>query len=115
MRDWDGPEGVESPRNVVLVSVPSFIDPDLAPEGKHVLHAYVECRHPPPTHHHPPLTTHHLPPTTRHPPPTTHHLRYVPATEPYEEWAGMDRNSEEYKAKKEEAADFLWKAVEEVC
>ena len=78
MRDWDGPEGVESPRNVVLVSVPSFIDPGLAPEGKHVLHAY------------------------------------VPATEPYEEWAGMDRNSEEYKAKKEEAADFLWKAVEEV-
>jgi hypothetical protein len=25
----------------------------------------------------------------------------------------MDRKSEEYKKKKEEAADFLWKAIEE--
>jgi len=77
VRDWDAPEGVESPRNIVLCSMPSLIDPTLAPEGKHVLHAY------------------------------------VPATEPYEWWAGLDRNSEEYKQKKEEAADFLWSAIEE--
>jgi len=77
VRDWDAPEGVESPRNIVLCSMPSLIDPTLAPEGKHVLHAY------------------------------------VPATEPYEWWEGMDRNSEEYKQKKEEAADFLWSAIEE--
>ena len=77
VRDWDAPEGVESPRNIVLCSMPSLIDPSLAPKGKHVLHAY------------------------------------VPATEPYEWWADMDRNSEEYKAKKEEAADFLWSAIEE--
>ena len=57
VRDWDAPEGVESPRNIVLCSMPSLIDPDLAPEGKHVLHAY------------------------------------VPATEPYEWWADLDRNS----------------------
>ncbi|KAL3935713.1 MAG: hypothetical protein SGARI_002857 [Bacillariaceae sp.] len=67
VRDWDAPEGVESPRNIVLCSMPSLIDPSLAPEGKH----------------------------------------------PYEWWAGMDRNSEEYKKKKEEAADFLWSAIEE--
>jgi len=77
VRDWDAPEGVESPRNIVLCSMPSLIDPTLAPEGKHVLHAY------------------------------------VPATEPYEWWEGLDRNSEEYKKKKDEAADFLWSAIEE--
>jgi phytoene dehydrogenase-like protein len=75
VRDWD--KGVECPRNMVLCSMPSLIDPSLAPEGKHVLHAY------------------------------------VPATEPYEWWAGMDRSSDEYKKKKEEAADFLWSAIEE--
>jgi len=77
VRNWDGPEGVEEPRNIVLCSMPSLIDPSLAPEGKHVLHAY------------------------------------VPATEPYEWWEGLDRNSDEYKKKKEEAADFLWSAIEE--
>lgn len=77
VRDWDAPEGVEEPRNIVLCSMPSLIDPSLAPEGKHVLHAY------------------------------------VPATEPYEWWEGLDRNSKEYKQKKEEAADFLWSAIEE--
>jgi len=77
VRDWDAEEGVESPRNIVLCSMPSLIDPSLAPAGKHVLHAY------------------------------------VPATEPYEWWEGLDRNSEEYAKKKEEAADFLWSAIEE--
>jgi phytoene dehydrogenase-like protein len=38
---------------------------------------------------------------------------YVPATEPYEWWESLDRTSEEYRLKKEEAADFLWSAVEE--
>jgi phytoene dehydrogenase-like protein len=77
VRDWDLPEGVEAPRNIVLCSMPSLIDPTLAPAGKHVLHAY------------------------------------VPATEPYEWWAGMDRSSDEYRKKKDEAADFLWSAIEE--
>jgi phytoene dehydrogenase-like protein len=77
IRDWDGPLGVEDPRNIVLCSMPSLIDPTLAPKGKHVLHAY------------------------------------VPATEPYSWWEGMDRNSQEYKDKKEEAANFLWSAIEE--
>ena len=77
IKDWDLPEGVEAPRNIVLCSMPSLIDPSLAPEGKHVLHAY------------------------------------VPATEPSEWWEGMDRKSDEYKKKKEEAADFLWSAIEQ--
>lgn len=36
--DWE--KGVEAERNVVLVSIPSAIDPSMAPEGKHVIHAY---------------------------------------------------------------------------
>lgn len=76
VNDWDVPGSVEAPRNVVLVSMPSLIDRSLAPDGKHVIHAY------------------------------------VPATEPYEWWAGLDRKSDEYKKKKEEAADFLWSAIE---
>ena len=35
---WE--KGVEAERNVVLVSIPSAIDPSMAPEGKHVVHAY---------------------------------------------------------------------------
>jgi phytoene dehydrogenase-like protein len=77
IRDWDAPDGVEAPRNIVLCSMPSLIDPSMAPPGKHVLHAY------------------------------------VPATEPYHWWSGLDRQSEEYLKKKEEAADFLWNAIEE--
>lgn len=33
---------------------------------------------------------------------------YTPATEPYDWWQGLDRRSDEYRKKKEEAADFLW-------
>ena len=46
-------------------------------------------------------------------PPGKHVIHaYVPATEPYEWWSGLDRGSPEYKKKKEDAADFLWSAVE---
>lgn len=76
VNSWDVEEGVEAPRNVVLVSMPSLIDPGLAPPGKHVIHAY------------------------------------TPATEPYEWWEGLQRGSAEYKAKKAEAAAFLWDAIE---
>lgn len=77
VKDWELLGGVEAPRNVVLVSVPSLLDSNLAPQGKHVLHAY------------------------------------TPATEPYATWAGLDRRSEEYRRKKDEAAAFLWDAVEQ--
>ena len=72
--DWE--IGVDAPRNLVLVSVASLLDPSLAPEGHHVIHAY------------------------------------VPATEPYEEGEGLERNSKEYREKKEAAAEVLWRAIE---
>lgn len=39
VNDWD--RGVDADQNVVLISVPSVLSPDLAPPGKHVLHAYL--------------------------------------------------------------------------
>jgi phytoene dehydrogenase-like protein len=51
---WD--KGVDAQQNVVLISTASMLDPSLAPQGKHVLHAY------------------------------------LPATEPYELWQGVERN-----------------------
>lgn len=38
VNDWK--RGVDADQNVVLISVPSVLSPDLAPPGKHVLHAY---------------------------------------------------------------------------
>lgn len=36
--DWN--KGVDGEQNVVLISVPSVLIKDLAPPGKHILHAY---------------------------------------------------------------------------
>ena len=74
VKDWE--IGVDAPRNMVLVSVASLLDPSLAPDGCQVIHAY------------------------------------TPATEPFEEWANLDRSSKEYREKKEEAAEVLWSAIE---
>ncbi|GLC40753.1 hypothetical protein PLESTB_000026100 [Pleodorina starrii] len=76
VNSWEG--GVNSPQNVVLISIPSIMDPSMAPPGKHCLHAY------------------------------------LPATEPYEIWKGMDRRSSQYAALKEERSQVLWAAVEKV-
>jgi len=46
IRDWDAPGGVEAPRNIVLCSMPSLIDPSMAPPGHHVLHAYTPATEP---------------------------------------------------------------------
>ncbi|MGF1482493.1 MAG: phytoene desaturase family protein [Cyanophyceae cyanobacterium] len=38
VNDWE--LGVAAPQNVVLVSIPSLLDPSLAPPGKHAIHVY---------------------------------------------------------------------------
>jgi len=38
VQDWS--KGIDAPGNVVVVSVPSKLDPSLAPPGHHVIHAY---------------------------------------------------------------------------
>jgi phytoene dehydrogenase-like protein len=44
VRDWS--EGIESPQNVIVLSIPSVLDPSLAPPGKHVIHAYTPATEP---------------------------------------------------------------------
>lgn len=44
VRDWEA--GVDAPQNVVLVSIPSLLDPSLAPPGKQVIHAYTPGNEP---------------------------------------------------------------------
>jgi len=42
--DWEW--GIAAPQNVVLISIPSVLDPSLAPPGKHVIHAYTPGNEP---------------------------------------------------------------------
>jgi phytoene dehydrogenase-like protein len=44
VNDWQ--KGVTAPQNVVLVSIPSLLDPSLAPPGKHVIHVYTPGNEP---------------------------------------------------------------------
>lgn len=44
VKDWE--LGIAAPQNVVLVSIPSRLDPSLAPEGKHVIHVYTPGNEP---------------------------------------------------------------------
>ncbi|WP_346291727.1 NAD(P)/FAD-dependent oxidoreductase [Sphaerothrix gracilis] len=44
VNDWD--KGVDAPQNVVLISLPSRLDPDLAPPGKQVIHVYTPGNEP---------------------------------------------------------------------
>ena len=44
LEDWG--RGVDAPRNLVLVSMASMLDSSLAPEGCHVVHAYVPATEP---------------------------------------------------------------------
>jgi phytoene dehydrogenase-like protein len=74
VNDWQ--RGVTAPQNVVAVSIPSLLDPSLAPPGKHVIHVY------------------------------------TPATEPYDLWQGMERNSEAYAQQKQARAEVMWQALE---
>jgi len=74
VRNWD--LGVEGDLNVFNISIPSALDPSLAPPGKHVVHIYGA------------------------------------ANEPYEEWAHLERGSEEYERKKAEKGEILWAALE---
>ena len=39
---------------------------------------------------------------------------YAAGNEPYSRWEGLNRNSDEYKALKEERSELLWRALEKV-
>lgn len=44
VNDWE--KGVTAPQNVVLISIPSLLDPSLAPTGKHTIHVYTPGNEP---------------------------------------------------------------------
>ncbi|CAJ1330686.1 unnamed protein product, partial [Effrenium voratum] len=44
IRDWKEP--IDATGNVVIISVPSVVNPDLAPPGRHCLHAYLAATEP---------------------------------------------------------------------
>lgn len=44
VHDWS--RGVTAPQNVVLISMPSILDPSLAPPGKHTIHVYTPGNEP---------------------------------------------------------------------
>ena len=44
VNDWN--IGVAAPQNVVLISIPSLLDPSLAPPGKHAIHVYTPGNEP---------------------------------------------------------------------
>ena len=44
VEDWA--RGVTAEQNMVLVSIPSVLDPSMAPDGKHVIHAYTPGNEP---------------------------------------------------------------------
>lgn len=71
-------EPVDAPMGVIIVSIPTVLDPSLAPPGKHVVHAYSA------------------------------------GNEPYADWEGLDRASEEYRRLKAERAEPLWRALERI-
>ena len=44
VKDWS--LGIDAPQNVVLISIPSLLDPTLAPAGKHAIHVYTPGNEP---------------------------------------------------------------------
>ena len=44
VNDWT--RGVTAPQNVILISIPSLLDPSLAPPGKQVIHVYTPANEP---------------------------------------------------------------------
>ncbi len=44
VNDWEA--GITAPQNLVLISIPSVLDPGLAPAGKHTIHVYTPGNEP---------------------------------------------------------------------
>lgn len=44
VNDWE--KGITAPQNVILISIPSILDPSLAPQGKYTIHVYTPGNEP---------------------------------------------------------------------
>ena len=86
-----------------------MLDKAAAPEGHHVLHAYLPATEPYGDARDATASTPMRPPPLRMNPasPTTHLWHR------YERWEGLERTSDDYRRLKEERSQRLWQAVEE--
>lgn len=92
-QDWTLP--IDAPGNVIVVSVPSLLDPSLAPPGRHVIHAYTAGNEP-----------YDLWARFDQPPGAN------AGDEEVRHRGGSRADSREYEAFKEERAACLWAAIE---
>jgi phytoene dehydrogenase-like protein len=98
---WDD---IEAPQNHVIISIPSVLDPGLAPDGCHVIHAYAAANEPYDLY-------------SQHDP---CHSRSECKSDPQEQeqveevkgGGGGGGGSADYIALKADRCDFLWKAIE---
>ncbi|PSN78651.1 carotene isomerase [filamentous cyanobacterium CCP4] len=44
IEDWD--RGIDAPQNLIVMSIPTVLDPSLAPPGKHTIHVYTPATEP---------------------------------------------------------------------
>lgn len=44
INEWEG--GIDKPGNMIVISIPTVLDPSLAPDGKHIVHAYTAGNEP---------------------------------------------------------------------
>mmetsp|Transcript_5521 Transcript_5521/g.10533 ORF Transcript_5521/g.10533 Transcript_5521/m.10533 type:complete len:202 (+) Transcript_5521:447-1052(+) len=44
INEWES--GIDAPGNMVVISIPTVLDPGMAPDGKHVVHAYTAGNEP---------------------------------------------------------------------
>ena len=85
-------EPITAEQNMVIISIPTVFDPDLAPEGYHVVHAYTAA--------------------------CDNYDDWEPYTDNDEESSGRSTTrysgNSEYRKLKDDKAEVLWKAVERV-
>jgi len=107
--------GITAPGQVIIVSIPSLLDPSLAPAGCHTIHAYTGTYVDRPYVVGHLLDRDHLPLFLNQP----NHLLLSPSppsagNEPYSLYDGLERNSPEYQKLKAERSQILWAALEKI-
>ena len=108
VRDWN--EDVDSPLNVINISIPTVLDPSLAPEGKHTVHVYGTWTPLGLVDRYRARTVVAL--IRTHDRTVTDNAPVGAANESFDTWAGLERGSAAYNALKEERAAVLWEALE---
>ena len=103
INQWDD---IEAPQNHVIISIPSVLDPSMAPEGCHVIHAYAAANEP--WDEYRAFDKQNGGRTT----PDPQEEEQKEGGERARGEGGGGGGREKYKELKQERCDFLWKAIE---